>query len=327
MNDNIMVSICCITYNHEKYIADAIESFLTQKTNFKFEILIHNDASTDRTAQIIKKYENLYPDIVKPIYQTENQYSKGIKIFPYLYHRAKGKYIALCEGDDYWMYEGKLQAQVDYLEAHSSCTLCVHAAIIVREDKKFIRSMEPHTEDKKCYISDFFRRIDNYPTNSMIFPTKLAQNLPDYYFKASIGDIPSQLFFISKGYAYYINHKWSAYRKGVPHSYTSRKNNLQFALENIKNSKIWIKEFNISTHCKYEDLINQHVRKMDFNFYLKSNNYPKVKDIKFRDLYRNTSKRMKIKVLLMYYFPNITSGLLKIKKEIKSNISKFCRLY
>ena len=77
--NNVMVSISCITYNHEKYISDAIESFLMQKTNFNFEILIHDDASTDRTADIIREYEKKYPDLIKPIYQTENQYSKGWK--------------------------------------------------------------------------------------------------------------------------------------------------------------------------------------------------------------------------------------------------------
>ena len=98
-----LVSICCLTYNHAPYIRDAIEGFLMQKTNFPVEILIHDDASTDGTADIIREYETRYPDIIKPIYQTENQYSKGVKISrEYQFSRARGKYIALCEGDDYW---------------------------------------------------------------------------------------------------------------------------------------------------------------------------------------------------------------------------------
>ena len=96
-----MVSISCTTYNHEDYIADALESFLMQKIKFKYEILIHDDASTDRTAEIIKDYEKKYPEIIKPIYQTYNQYSKGIKVGKFNRERAKGKYIAICEGDDF----------------------------------------------------------------------------------------------------------------------------------------------------------------------------------------------------------------------------------
>jgi len=110
MSDDPIVSICCITYNHEKYIRDAIEGFLMQKTLFPIEILIHGDASTDKTADIIKEYEVKYPDIIKPIYQTENQFSKGVSISAtYQFPRARGKYIAICEGDDYWTDPHKLQ--------------------------------------------------------------------------------------------------------------------------------------------------------------------------------------------------------------------------
>ena len=103
VKDAIMVSIVCNAYNQEKYISEAIESFLMQKTNFEFEVLIHDDASTDHTPDIIRSYERKYPDIIFPIYQTKNQYSQGIHITPkYQIPRARGKYIALCEGDDYW---------------------------------------------------------------------------------------------------------------------------------------------------------------------------------------------------------------------------------
>lgn len=129
MTNDPLVSICCITYNHEKYIQQCLEGFLIQKTTFPFEILIHDDASTDRTADIIREYETKYPDIIKPIYQTENQYSKGVFISAtYNWSRAKGKYIALCEGDDYWIDPMKLQKQVDFLEAHPECGL-VHTEL------------------------------------------------------------------------------------------------------------------------------------------------------------------------------------------------------
>jgi glycosyltransferase involved in cell wall biosynthesis len=119
MTNDPLVSICCITYNHEKYIQQCLEGFLIQKTTFLFEILIHDDASTDRTADIIREYETKYPDIIKPIYQTENQYSKGVIVSAvYNWPRAKGKYIALCEGDDYWIDSYKLQKQVDFMEAN-----------------------------------------------------------------------------------------------------------------------------------------------------------------------------------------------------------------
>lgn len=116
-----LVSICCLSYNHAKYLVECLEGFVNQKTNFLFEVLIHDDASTDDSQEIIKEYQAKYPDIINPIFQTENQYSKGVSItWTYNYPRSKGKYIALCEGDDYWTDPYKLQKQVDFLEANDS---------------------------------------------------------------------------------------------------------------------------------------------------------------------------------------------------------------
>ena len=90
-----LVSVYCLTYNHEKYIKDALEGFINQKTDFEYEVFVHDDASTDNTAKIIKEYAQKYPHIIKPILQKENQYSKGVKIFyQYIYPRISGKYIA-----------------------------------------------------------------------------------------------------------------------------------------------------------------------------------------------------------------------------------------
>jgi len=120
-----VVSIICLAYNHEKYIRQALEGFVMQQTDFPFEIVVHDDASTDQTAAIIKEYASKYPNLFRPIYQTENQYrlEKG-RVTKIVYHAAKGKYIALCEGDDYWTDPLKLQKQVDFLEEHPDISLC-----------------------------------------------------------------------------------------------------------------------------------------------------------------------------------------------------------
>ncbi len=134
-NENIKVSVLCVAYNHEKYIRQALEGFVKQKTNFQFEVLIHDDASTDRTADIIREYAERFPDIVKPVFQKENQYSKGAKIeYEYLYPRVKGKYVAYCEGDDYWTDEYKLQKQFDVMEQHPNCSICTHKVRCINED-------------------------------------------------------------------------------------------------------------------------------------------------------------------------------------------------
>ena len=120
-----VVSIICTAYNHESYIKESIEGFLSQETNFSFEIIIHDDASTDNTAKIIREYEKKYPNIIKPIYQRENQYSKGVRISLSLCKNiCKGKYVAFCEGDDYWTDSKKLQKQYDALSENPQCKIC-----------------------------------------------------------------------------------------------------------------------------------------------------------------------------------------------------------
>ena len=123
----ILVSISCITYNHAPYIRQCLDGFMMQQTNFAFEVLIHDDASTDGTTDIIKEYEAQYPEIIKAIYEEENQWVKGRRgSAVFNFPRANGKYIALCEGDDYWTDPLKLQKQVDFLETNPKYVMCSH---------------------------------------------------------------------------------------------------------------------------------------------------------------------------------------------------------
>ena len=125
----MVVSICCITYNHAQFIRKCLDGFLMQKTDFPVEILIHDDCSTDGTTEIIREYEAKYPDLIFPLYEEENQYQKGkaAEIDFYNYRRARGKYIAYCEGDDYWTDPLKLQKQVDFMETNPEYSVCFHA--------------------------------------------------------------------------------------------------------------------------------------------------------------------------------------------------------
>lgn len=135
--EEIMVSICCITYNHEKFVKYALEGFLMQKTNFKYEIIIHDDASTDNTKEIIQKYKEKYPDLIRTIYQSENQYSQGKPFIENTFEIAKGRYLAICEGDDYWIDKKKLQKQVDFLEKKLEYSATYHNVIVVDKNNKW----------------------------------------------------------------------------------------------------------------------------------------------------------------------------------------------
>jgi GNAT superfamily N-acetyltransferase len=125
-----MVVIRCTVYNHEPYLRDCLEGFVMQQTNFPFVAIVHDDASTDGSAAIIREYEEKYPDIIKPIYETENQYSKRDgslgRIMSAAIEATGAKYVAMCEGDDYWTDPLKLQKQVDFMEANPEYSMCFH---------------------------------------------------------------------------------------------------------------------------------------------------------------------------------------------------------
>ena len=121
------VTVVCTAYNHEAYLREALEGFVSQETDFPFEVLVNDDASTDGTAAILREYAAKYPDIIRPFYQEKNLYSQGINIYDAVFFPvARGEYIAACEGDDRWTDPHKLQLQVDFLDAHPDYSACVH---------------------------------------------------------------------------------------------------------------------------------------------------------------------------------------------------------
>lgn len=192
MVENPQVSICCITYNHEAYIRDCLEGFLMQKTNFAYEILIHDDASTDKTADIIREYEAKYPDIIKPIYQTENQYSKGKKAWMnFLFPKAQGKYIAICEGDDFWVSPDKLQIQFDFMEANPDYSMCGCKKYFWNEfNKTYCPAKEYSTENDDLNTADMqIRFIVGTPFHTSSF----------FIRRSSLFDVFDQLYSDSQG--------------------------------------------------------------------------------------------------------------------------------
>lgn len=231
-NTSPLVSIQCITYNHEKYIRDALEGFLMQKTTFPVEILIHDDASTDNTANIIREYQAKYPQLFKPIYQIENQYSqkKGV-ITKIQNERTKGKYIAKCEGDDYWTDPLKLQKQVDFLEGNEDVYVCFHNRSVLDFNGVTI---EAPFKRKNNYTKDTFilkhKMINTFmPTQTLMFRNKDL----DTYSKINRegvygGDVMLRAFCATKGDAYYLHFNGAVYRRnsGGVYSGDTKLNNL-----------------------------------------------------------------------------------------------------
>ncbi|EMR11902.1 glycosyl transferase [Methylophaga lonarensis MPL] len=233
--DEPVVSICCITYNHEAYIEETLEGFLIQETDFPFEILIHDDASTDGTADIIRKYEAKYPTLIKPIYQVENQYSKGRKINPeFNFPRAKGKYIALCEGDDFWTDHKKLQIQKDFLDSHPEYVICYTDALAFNSkgliDKNYAGA-------RRDLPATGLQQASSVSTLTAFFRNVLTENQnPAEFCNVRYGDLTlwSRLGDYGKG-KYLPSVKPSMYRvhTGGIHSMQTRKKQLQMRLETM----------------------------------------------------------------------------------------------
>ena len=324
-DNDIMVSINCITYNHEKYIKEALDGFLMQKTNFKYEILIHDDASTDNTANIIKKYEKKYPKIIKPIYQNENQRSKGIKInFEFNYKRSKGKYIALCEGDDYWTDPYKLQKQVDFLETHKEFSMCFHDVEKIDENGNILncKLWPNNTRTKEMITLKDILKGNYLATASIVFRNNLI-NYDDYENLSRnlfFGDWVFQVLIAKKGPIYFLKQKMGVYRitnKGVTKS-TSILKILEDILEFYKRLERYFDDEKITNDLK-KYILQKKIEL--FVEYTKIKNFEKaesiLKDVQKRDLVFKAGLRRNLKLMLAKSFPDKYDKILMNYRKLR----------
>lgn len=313
MEEEILVSIICITYNHEKFIKDALESFLMQKVDFNYEILIHDDASTDNTAKIIREYERKYPDLVKVIYQKENQYSKGKPVISNLYKIAKGKYFAFCEGDDYWIDKNKLQKQVNFLEKNKEYSATYHNVLIVNENGKEIndgRETFPIREEQD---------IQGVPEDFSFFPgqgaTIVSRNFYQKLLKKNIdidvyktnGDMKLPIIFLSMGKIKIFEDIMAIYRRIYTGDSWNAKNKNKNLTDFYFQSNIELKRLVKDLTGKELD-INRHLARYFLDslvILLKNPNYNNLK-ISF-----NILKKMPNKLFAINFI--IKRGILKSK--------------
>ncbi|WP_294506119.1 glycosyltransferase [uncultured Victivallis sp.] len=218
MSETPLVSVVSLAYNHAKFIREMLESVVTQKTDFPFELLVHDDASTDGTAEIIREYEAKYPEIVKPIYQTENQWRKpGHTSKLFIYPKIRGKYVAFCDGDDYWTSPDKLQKQVDFLEAHPDYSMCFHPVEIRWEGDERPPEIFPSPGFRFHKKSLTFRDLKKHnfiQTNSVMYRWRFHRDplslIPD---RVMPGDHFLHLLHAAVGKIGFLDETMSVYRK------------------------------------------------------------------------------------------------------------------
>ena len=211
-----LVTIRCITYNHEPYIRQCLEGFVMQKTNFPFEAIVHDDASTDGTAAIIREYAEKYPDIIKPIYETENQYSKHDgSLRKVMDAHMRGKYIAICEGDDYWIDPLKLQKQFDFLESHLDYGLVHTDFNIISESNIKEYRIRRKLGERQNVLEQILLGNYDIGTLTVMFRKDLYDSLPKYYLskKFPMGDLPLWIEFAAVAKIKYISDVTANYRR------------------------------------------------------------------------------------------------------------------
>lgn len=281
--DKIGVSVYCLAYNHEKYIRKTLEGFVNQKTSFKYEVYVHDDASTDGTAAIIREYEQQYPDIIHGIYQTENQYSKGVDIVAdILLPKLTGEYIACCEGDDYWSNSNKLQMQYQVMCKQRNIGLCIGKVRVINEDGTSANDSYPSAAiptgliDNKKFIdlvcNDFFQISGCFFRADALI--EASQNKPQYWKYADVGDIPLYLYFGSEfDGVYYIDEMVSCYRLNSIHSWNNWVKKNQERLIEHRNSMIYmIEEFDQYTDNRFHSSCMDFKEKEEFIYNLRCYN-------------------------------------------------------
>lgn len=249
----------CLTYNQERYIQQCLDSLVCQKTNFKYQVVVHDDASTDSTTQILLGYANRYPDIVVPVIEKENVYSKGLNFDSILAPLIKGRYVAFCEGDDWWLSDDKLQIQYDYMEQNGDCSLCVHDAKLF-DDRQgaFTGNLPSSGQERDISIEEIIENGGWYlGTNTMLFKAEYYE-LPGCYQGWGVSDYPRAIYLGTQGRVHFLSGSMAAHRVNASGSWTIKMSENLESRE-IANKKVvdGLKSADLYTDFRYHQSFNK----------------------------------------------------------------------
>ena len=309
---NMKVSVYCLAYNHEKYIRQTLEGFVSQVTNFEYEVFVHDDASTDGTKKIIQEYERNYPKIIKGIYQSENQYSQGKRIVEsFVIPRLNGEYVAICEGDDYWCDVHKLQKQVDFLETHPDYSACVHNTVVIEMKNDGRRLMNPSLDAYDLDIRHvMIEGGSDYHTSSVVYRIKYARiaysdKKPEFFNAAKgFGDYPLAIYLTLEGKVRYLPDIMSVYRYEAPGSWTSGMKNIE-KFKTMRRTAIAMLE-SVDEYTNYEmhDHIRSIIEERYWEIMILSTDIKVLKDKEIKNVFDKLSLDQKVKTFIKLLFYN-----------------------
>ena len=339
----IKVSVLCITYNHEKYIEQTLQGFVKQITNFRFEVIVHDDASTDNTKRVIQKFVDLYPDLFVPIYEVENQYSKGREtIIHILAPEIRGKYVAWCEGDDYWTDEHKLQKQYEALENNPDCSICVHKVQYIEEDGSLLdksdtlpkkeHGLVPGVIDKEQVAEALWLKRGPFHTSSFFYKRCIIEdqiNGEAEFEKYMNGDVAILRRCLKHGKFFYIGDVMSHRRRGVSVSWSVmwEKADIQTKLKYMGYKVIGERMFDEYSDYQFHDYINIACFNLvtacwvcDTGDGKKYKEYFRENPMGFKVIHDKGSLLLCIRYLIMRVSPQLYKLLSKIRTKLMNRI-------
>ena len=329
-NQKPLVSVISKAYNHEPYIRDCLEGFLMQKTTFPVEYIIHDDASTDHTADIIREYYEKRPDLFHVIIERENQYSQHKVITHPLFLMAQGKYIALCEGDDYWTDPLKLQKQSDFMETHPDYSLCCHNAIIWNMKNN---NQHPFYEDyPECDFSIEYiltNRDGLIRTGSMFFRSELVTVLLKYREKCHVGDLPLAICMAKNGKIHFHKEIMSIYRICSKGSWTEKSTDISHQYYDINSRVKWFDHIRTLVGC--DNAIDTRISRDILFVNMYEANYKSFKNRYSLILYKRLPMFGRFLFICFYVVIFIYSFirlplLFKVSKRLNSKIKEYDRM-
>lgn len=309
MNE-IKVSVVCNAYNHEAYIRDALEGFVMQKTTFPFEVLVHDDASTDKTAEIIREYEQKYPEIIKPIYETENQYSKHDGSLGRIqYGRVQGDYIAICEGDDYWTDPLKLQKQFDVLESNPNIDICATAAKTERNGE-ITGEVAPAAENTIFTVEEVIHGGGGFvATGSLMHRASIRKNPPAFLQMMSM-DYCIQIAGALRGGMIYLAEPTCVYRLTTPGSWTVRTYSSISALNTLEENLCnMLQCLDKETAGKYHSVIREITMDRKFEGFVRNRDYHSMCRPEYRSRFKGFRAPNRLVIRFGQYFPGVADFL------------------
>lgn len=311
-----LVTVILPTHDHAPFIARAIESILEQKTDFPFEILLHDDASTDGTADICREYAARYPEKIRLIAQTVNQYKTDKKIQTHiLFPQIASKYTAICDGDDLWTDPNKLRLQVAYLEAHPDCTLCICGADKIDVNGRVIGAAAPYETDRIVDINDMIRAGGEFcSSNTIVAPTALLNTQPDFCELTEVEDIPVHMWCAVNGYAYYFARHMAAYRYAVPGSWSARQKRAERGTQIAHCEGVigLLRGFDAYTNGKYADSYGHAIRYLEFKILCLRHDLKAAKEPPYRQFYNRLGWKRKLRLRLEKAAPNLAEKALAL---------------